>query len=37
MGFSGGDAGVLKIEGMGYYDPDTVTFYGTDPAGGCTN
>jgi hypothetical protein len=36
MGFSGGDAGVLKIEGMGYYDPDTVTFYGTGPAGGRT-
>ena len=25
--------GVLKIEGMGYYDPDIVTFYGMDPAG----
>jgi hypothetical protein len=36
MGFAGGDAGVLKIEGMGYYDPDIVTFYGTDPAGGRT-
>ena len=36
MGFVGGEAGVLKIEGMGYYDPDTVTFYGTDPAGGRT-
>ena len=30
MGFAGGDAGVLRIEGMGYYDPDIVTFYGSD-------
>ena len=36
MGFTGGDAGVLRIEGMGYYDPDIVTFYGSDPAGGRT-
>lgn len=34
MGFTGADAGVLRIEGMGYFDPDVVTFYGTDPAGG---
>lgn len=34
MGFAGDDAGVLKIEGMGYFDPDIVTFYGTDPMGG---
>jgi hypothetical protein len=33
MGFAGGDTGVLKIEGMGYFDPDIVTFYGTDPNG----
>ncbi|MEQ6248894.1 DUF6173 family protein [Sulfitobacter sp. HNIBRBA3233] len=33
MGFAGADAGVLRIEGMGYFDPDIVTFYGTDPAG----
>ena len=36
MGFTGGDAGVLRIEGMGYFDPDIVTFYGTDPTGGKT-
>ncbi len=36
MGFVGGDAGVLRIEGMGYYDPDIVTFYGTDGAGAKT-
>ena len=33
MGFTGGDAGVLRIEGMGYFDPDIVTFYGTDAQG----
>ena len=30
MGFTGGDAGVLRIEGIGYFDPDIVTFYGHD-------
>ena len=34
--FAGDSSGVIKIEGMGYYDPDIVTFYGTDPAGGRT-
>lgn len=33
MGFNGGDAGVLRIEGIGYFDPDIVTFYGRDDAG----
>lgn len=33
MGFAGTDAGVLKIEGMGYFDPDIVTFYGADAGG----
>ncbi len=36
MGFTGGDAGVLRIEGMGYFDPDVITFYGTDPTGART-
>lgn len=36
MGFTGGDAGVLKIEGMGFFDPDIITFYGSDPTGGKT-
>lgn len=36
MGFAGGDTGVLRIEGMGYFDPDIVTFYGTDPTGART-
>lgn len=33
MGFAGSEAGVLRIEGMGYFDPDIVTFYGQDPMG----
>ena len=33
IGFAGGDAGALRIEGMGYFDPDIITFYGVDPAG----
>ena len=33
MGFAGGDAGVLRIEGMGFFDPDMITFYGTDSNG----
>lgn len=36
MGFTGGDAGVLRIEGMGYFDPDVVTFYGSDTNGART-
>ncbi len=36
MGFVGSDAGVVRIDGMGYFDPDIITFYGTDPAGGKT-
>ena len=36
MGFTGGDAGVLRIEGMGYFDPDIVTFYGADATGSKT-
>ncbi|MGB3246456.1 MAG: DUF6173 family protein [Sulfitobacter sp.] len=36
IGFTGAQAGVLRIEGMGYFDPDIVTFYGSDPAGGRT-
>jgi hypothetical protein len=33
MGFTGSAAGVLRIEGIGYFDPDLVTFYGRDEAG----
>lgn len=28
MGFTGGDAGILQIEGLGYFEPDMITFYG---------
>lgn len=33
MGFTDTGAGVLRIEGIGYFDPDIVTFYGTDQTG----
>ncbi|WP_136441747.1 DUF6173 family protein [Pacificoceanicola onchidii] len=33
MGFVGGEAGVMRIEGIGYFDPDMITFYGSDAAG----
>jgi hypothetical protein len=33
MGFTGTEAGVMHIEGMGFFDPDIVTFYGTDLSG----
>ena len=33
MGFTGADAGIMRIEGMGYFDPDIVTFYGSDAQG----
>ncbi|PLL14346.1 hypothetical protein C0V75_02605 [Tabrizicola sp. TH137] len=33
MGFAGGQAGVLAIEGLGFFDPDLVTFYGRDEDG----
>lgn len=33
MGFAGDTSGIIKIEGMGYYDPDIITFYGSDPSG----
>ena len=36
MGFAGGDAGVLRIEGVGFFAPDILTFYGTDGSGGRT-
>lgn len=31
--FAVDSSGVIKIEGMRYYDPDIVTFYGSDPSG----
>ncbi len=36
MGFAGGELGVLKIEGLGYFDPDIVTFYGRSTDGART-
>lgn len=36
MGFAGSDMGVIRIEGMGYFDPDIITFYGSDPTGAKT-
>lgn len=36
MGLAGGDVGVLQIEGLGYYAPDIVTFYGRDEDGART-
>jgi hypothetical protein len=36
MGMVGGETGALRIEGMGFFDPDIVTFYGSDPSGAKT-
>ncbi len=33
MGFTGGSAGVMRIEGVGFFDPDIITFYGQLPDG----
>lgn len=33
MGFAGSEAGLLQIEGMGFFDPDILTFHGTDEDG----
>lgn len=36
MGFAGGDTGVVRIEGLGYFDPDIITYYGSDETGAKT-
>ena len=36
LGFAGGDTGVIKIEGLGCFDPDIVTYFGTNGAGAKT-
>ncbi len=36
MAMTGGHSGVLRVQGMGYFDPDMVTFYGIDPSGAKT-
>ena len=33
MGFAGSEAGTIRIQGMGYFAPDLITFYGTGPCG----
>lgn len=33
MGFVGSEVGVLRIEGLGYLEPDVITFYGRDAEG----
>ena len=33
MGFTDGGAGIMRIEGLGFFDPDIITFYGTNGAG----
>ena len=33
MGFTGSTAGVLRIEGVGFFAPDILTFYGSDDDG----
>jgi hypothetical protein len=36
MGLAGDEAGVLRIEGIGFFDPDMITFYGRDESGAKT-
>jgi len=33
IGFTGSTAGILRIEGVGFFDPDILTFYGSDGDG----
>ncbi|MEM9343979.1 MAG: DUF6173 family protein [Pseudomonadota bacterium] len=36
IGLTGSEAGVIRIEGIGFFDPDMITFYGYDPTGART-
>jgi len=36
VGFASGSTGALRIEGIGFFDPDIVTFYGSDEMGSKT-
>lgn len=36
MGLVGGQGGLITIEGMGYFDPDIITFYGRTDTGART-
>ena len=33
MGFTGGTTGTMRIQGMGFFAPDIITFYGQDETG----
>ena len=33
IGFAGSEAGILQIEGLGFFNPDILTFYGKDDNG----
>lgn len=33
IGFAGSDAGLLRIEGLGFAEPDLLTFFGRDESG----
>ncbi|SLN21229.1 hypothetical protein AQS8620_00595 [Aquimixticola soesokkakensis] len=33
MGFTGSNSGVMRIEGMGFFAPDILTFYGSEADG----
>jgi len=36
LGFAGGEVGVMRIQGIGFFAPDILTFYGTDMTGART-
>ena len=36
MGYAGGEVGTLRIQGMGFFGPDIITFYGEAPDGSKT-
>ncbi|WOI55418.1 hypothetical protein [Palleronia sp. LCG004] len=36
MAFAGDETGVIRIMGMGFFDPDIITFYGQDASGART-
>jgi hypothetical protein len=36
MGFAADETGVLRIEGLGFFEPDIITFYGRDEYGAKT-
>lgn len=36
MGFAGGEVGSIRIQGVGFFAPDLITFYGVDEGGAKT-